>query len=432
MRTSWLSLCGVLVLATLTGCTTKSVEVPALAGPSTFARSLVIKAEKDTLVQNGQDTTRITVTALGPTGQSEAMSLRAQILVDNIPQDFGTLSSKNFVTPATIIYTAPPASVTGAQPSHRVTIGFTPQDSGDFRGEFMRTIDLQVIPAGVILPSNPALVPSFVVTPPTPQAFNVALFDASGTTNAGSACLEACLYAWNFGDGTSGTGRSTTHTFRTVGNFQVSLTVTDSRGAQATTVQTLVVAPSPVPTAAFTFTPTTPGVNSDVFFNGSGSFGDRNTGRTIVRYDWNFADGSTGSGATVTHRFSAAGTYNVVLTVTDDVGVTDEQSNPVAVASGNPTATMTVTPTSPHIGQPTVFNASGSTSTAGSTIVSYSFNYGDGGPAEVTTNPVQTHTYTGGPPQPGAPPQVVTAILTVTDSVGRTGTFTVPITIQNP
>ena len=43
---------GVLVLATLAGCT-KDVEIPALAGPSTFARSIVLTAEKDTLMQNG-------------------------------------------------------------------------------------------------------------------------------------------------------------------------------------------------------------------------------------------------------------------------------------------------------------------------------------------------------------------------------------------
>ena len=163
-------------------------------------------------------------------------------------------------------------------------------------------------------------------------------------------------------------------------------------------------------------------MNTDVFFNGSGSFADRTTGRTIVRYDWNFADGGRASGVTVTHRFSAAGTYNVVLTVTDDVGVTDEQSTPVAVTTGNPVALMTVTPNPTRLGQPTTFNASASTSAAGSTITSYSFDYGDGSPADVSATPIQTHVYTGGPPQPGAPPQVVTAVLTVTDSAGRTGT----------
>jgi PKD repeat protein len=170
-------------------------------------------------------------------------------------------------------------------------------------------------------------------------------------------------------------------------------------------------------------------VNTEVFFNGSASFADRNTGRSIVRYDWNFADGTTAGGATVTHRFSAPGTYNVVLTVTDDVGVTDEQSTPVAVTSGNPVATMTVTPNPTRVNQPTTFNASASTSAAGSTIVSYSFNYGDGSPAEVSPVPIQTHIY-GGTPGVGAPQPIVTAILTVTDSAGRTGTFAVQVTIN--
>jgi PKD repeat protein len=426
MRTSWLSVSGVLVLATLTGCTTKSVEIPVLAGPSTFARSLVIKAEKDTLLQNGQDTTRITVTALGPTGQSEAMNLRAQIFVDGVPQDFGTLSSKNFVTPATIIYTAPPASTTGVQPSHTVTIGFTPQDSGDFRGEFTRTIDLQIIPAGVILPSNPALRADFTVSPESPAAFSVATFDASLTTNGigdpAPACRDACSYSWNFGDGTTGSGMITSHTFRAAGNFQVTLVVSDSRGSTATVAKTVTVTASPAPTAVFRFSPSAPGVNTDVFFNAAESVADRNTGRSIVRYDWNFGDGSTASGSTATHRFSAPGAYAVVLRVTDDVGSTGQVVQTITVTSGNPVASMTVTPNPTRLGQPTTFNASGSTSSAGSTITSYTFNYGDGSPSETSSSPIQTHVYGG--------TGVVTAVLTVTDSVGRTGTFTLQVTIN--
>ncbi len=68
--------------------------------------------------------------------------------------------------------------------------------------------------------------------------------------------------------------------------------MTDSRGSQATSAKPVVVTASPAPTAAFTFSPTAPGVNTDVFFNASDSVADRNTGRTIVRYDWNFADGT--------------------------------------------------------------------------------------------------------------------------------------------
>ena len=52
-----------------------------------------------------------------------------------------------------------------------------------------------------------------------------------------------------------------------------------------------------------------------VYFDGSGSIdpdGD------IISYVWNFGDGSTKSGASVSHAYSAAGTYTVTLTVKDD------------------------------------------------------------------------------------------------------------------
>ena len=432
MRTSCVLTLGVLVLATLAGCA-KDVDIPSLAGPSTYARSIQLRAEKDTLLQNGLDTTRITVTGTGPNGQPEAITVRAQILVDNIPQDFGSLSTKNFVTPATVIYTAPPPSTTGVQPSQTVTIGFTPQDSGDFRAEFTRTIDLQLIPAGVILPNNPALRANFEVRPESPQAFQSATFDGSLTTNGFSdpapACLDACSYSWNFGDGTTGSGRTTQHTYRTAGTFQVTLVATDNRGSQATFAKPVTVGAAPIPTAAFRFSPSTPGINTDVFFDAAESFADRATGRTLVRYEWSFGDGTTATGSTTTHRFSAAGTYAVVLRVTDDVGSTDEQVTTVSVAAGSPIATMTVNPNPTRVNQPTIFNASASTSTAGSTIVSYSFNYGDGSPAEVSSAPIQTHIY-GGTPGVGAPQPVVTAIVTVTDSAGRTGTFAVQVTIN--
>jgi hypothetical protein len=45
-------------------------------------------------------------------------------------------------------------------------------------------------------------------------------------------------------------------------------------------------------------------------------------GTTLVAYEWNFGDGSTSSSQTPTHSYSAPGTYQVSLTVTDNTGCT--------------------------------------------------------------------------------------------------------------
>jgi uncharacterized repeat protein (TIGR01451 family) len=61
-------------------------------------------------------------------------------------------------------------------------------------------------------------------------------------------------------------------------------------------------------------------VGEPVQFDGSGSF---DPDGTIVAFDWDFGDGTTGTGATPSHTFAAAGIYTVSLTVTDDGGATD-------------------------------------------------------------------------------------------------------------
>jgi len=54
-----------------------------------------------------------------------------------------------------------------------------------------------------------------------------------------------------------------------------------------------------------------------VAFDGSSSSDEDGT---IVSYSWDFGDGSTGSGVTVTHTYNAPGNYKVTLTATDDDG----------------------------------------------------------------------------------------------------------------
>jgi len=72
-------------------------------------------------------------------------------------------------------------------------------------------------------------------------------------------------------------------------------------------------------------------VGEEIEFDGSGSTDDG----TIESYSWNFGDGNTGSGETVSHTYDAAGTYTAVLTVEDDDGATDTDTAMVTILTLN-------------------------------------------------------------------------------------------------
>ena len=63
-------------------------------------------------------------------------------------------------------------------------------------------------------------------------------------------------------------------------------------------------------------------------FDASASSDDGN----IVSYNWDFGDGTSGSGVAPGHSYGADGNYNVVLTVTDDGDLSDNASDTVSVS----------------------------------------------------------------------------------------------------
>ncbi|MFI6326232.1 S8 family serine peptidase [Nonomuraea sp. NPDC050556] len=75
-------------------------------------------------------------------------------------------------------------------------------------------------------------------------------------------------------------------------------------------------------------------------FNGSGS---TDPDGSIASYAWTFGDSTSGSGATVSHTYAAAGTYTVTLTVTDNGGATNSTSKNITVGTtpGNCTGYQT-------------------------------------------------------------------------------------------
>jgi PKD repeat protein len=68
-------------------------------------------------------------------------------------------------------------------------------------------------------------------------------------------------------------------------------------------------------------------------FDGSGS---ADSDGSIATYAWDFGDGASGSGQTVSHAYGRAGSYTVTLTVTDNAGATATDSkaiNPISLSA---------------------------------------------------------------------------------------------------
>ena len=104
-----------------------------------------------------------------------------------------------------------------------------------------------------------------------------------------------------------------------------------SGSAESAAVQITVEEPAEnvPPTAVVVFSPSAPLVGDTVYFNGEKSTDE--DGR-IVRWQWDFGDGTTGSGKRSSHAYAAAATYRVVLCVTDDDGARGCDSTEVTVA----------------------------------------------------------------------------------------------------
>jgi len=86
------------------------------------------------------------------------------------------------------------------------------------------------------------------------------------------------------------------------------------------------------PTVSIDASSATVTVGQEVTFDGSGS---SDADGSISSYEWSFGDGTTATGQTVAHTYSAAGDYSASLTVTDDDGATTTDSVAITVESDN-------------------------------------------------------------------------------------------------
>src|SRR3954471_17467597 len=251
-------------------CTLDKQEAPALSGPSEFGKSITITITPDSIVQDGASQSVVTVTARGLNGEPLGnVALRAEIRVNDVATDFGSLSARNVVTSsdgrATLVYTAPPTPPGLAIDSQTVVqIGVTPLGS-DFGNSVTRFATLRLVPPGRIGAPN-SLKLSFVDAPNSATAEAALVFTVEPP--AGATIVR---YTWNFGDGsTVATVLPTvSHTYHSGGGFTVSVVAEDTIGRTGTAATTVNIGDSPAPEVDFVFSPANPVPGERVRFNAS-------------------------------------------------------------------------------------------------------------------------------------------------------------------
>lgn len=219
---------------------------------------------------------------------------------------------------------------------------------------------------------------SLNASPSTARVGAAVSFTATASPDSGATITGL---AWNFGDGTTGSGASVSHAYGSAGTKSVTVTATESTGATASASGTVKVVGNPV--AAFSFSPAVPNIGDAVSFDAGAS---SDPGGAISSYRWSFGDGATGSGAQTSHAYSTSGDKTVTLTITAALdGATASVTHTVHV-NIPPTAAFVYAavnapagqdPFTPVVGQQVAFSAQQSTDPDGS-IVSYAWDLGTG------------------------------------------------------
>jgi PKD repeat protein len=224
---------------------------------------------------------------------------------------------------------------------------------------------------------------------------------------------------WTFGDGGTSTLKDPVWMYSTSGVHIVTLTVTTAEGCIKDTSRSVLVYPQPV--ASFT-------TNAPTCSGDSVHFTDLSSTPhgTIHTWVWTFGDGGQRTitfpaNPSVSHKYTAGGTYTVTLTITTSDGCTNTVSMPVVIQSA-PTANFTYG-TTRCTGQNVQFTDL-SQPVGGNPITQWSWNFGDptSGGSNLSNAQNPTHAFTHSGP--------FWVKLMVTNSVGCTAKDSMAVTIN--
>lgn len=194
-------------------------------------------------------------------------------------------------------------------------------------GSFPDEVEPAVVDGGCPPEAGFAVVPNPVATG-TPVEFT------AGESQDPDGSIEA--YRWSFGDGANATGDRVEHAYEAAGTYNVTLTVVDDDGHEATARKAVeVLDPGALeqnreqnapPTARFSLTGE--GLTLEVDASNSSDVDGE-----IATYRWDWGDGNTSRGTTANHTYAQPGTYTIQLVVEDASGATAKASTEVNVRS---------------------------------------------------------------------------------------------------
>jgi PKD repeat protein len=161
---------------------------------------------------------------------------------------------------------------------------------------------------------------------PVPAPANADIFFNATASKANGPGRTIVEYRWNFGDGATSVGVTTTHKYAGNGSYTITLTVADDAQATAQATQTLVVGSAASAAGAqLTILPSAPKPGQRVVLDASDS--KPGTGATIVEYKFDYGDGTieTSNNPVQSHTYSA-GNFVAAVTITDSLGKTSTKA----------------------------------------------------------------------------------------------------------
>ena len=214
---------------------------------------------------------------------------------------------------------------------------------------------------------------------------------------------------WNFGDGNTSNQQYTQHAYTSAGTYTITLNMSDMCGSYVFN-KTVVVNNSVYPTAWINYYPYKACPGEPIDFSPSNS---------SYSCSWNFGDGNTSTQTNTSHAYSVAGTYTVMLVVTNGCNNKDTAyaTDTVATGLGFPSG-VNIWSNSPAVCPTQQANVYAT----GDTYPKYVWNFGDGSPLDSSGRNMY-HAY--------ATAGTKTVTCKITNFCGVDSTFTTTVNVAN-